>query len=735
MKKIYLFLLLNVCLLGTILAQTSQENLNKYWYYRQRLKDYFVVVDQNDGFGTNIPFAQIKNDANNITMYGGDGNGTMQYYIGVLATEYRLLAENGQTAEAANTKNELKYALNAVNRLDLYAENYFRIDYTQSKYDDYGTKNPFIFDVKSDDLNGFFVRDDFGDNFRDKLPFNVKSIKIDALFNNHSDKNTNKHHPYEESKDNVWTYLANLALVATLVDDPVIVKMAKDIAWRMVNYMHETHTYVDNNFITVKRKYWAVENPVSGDPVEDGSNVEESGFNCESDFNGWDFGFAEAGNKITDYNNDVTYSDLHWGCSPDKGNEYMNGIQRKGLLWGSYPYYDTYSYRILASTIRFTSIDGNSTYDFLIDKRNNETIRLNTGGLKVVPDVLLQWWNSTGVLSSIMKKFSNISVPIPYEHLPLIALTLDRDKVGKPSSFYTNQISEMQYYETLLNSAPTCGTYNFGNQFSNSLSPRTPKWGISNRLVWPEKENNGHLDDEEGQGYYPGLDYMLLQNLYWLNYLNSPNLNLTMNDGWFNSKWFNELLYRSCETGANIVSSRIIPKGRTIDYEAGVGIDLLPGFTAEAGSIFTASIDNSIPVYSKSYFQLSDFNSCPEIAPINRAKSFVESTSLKSDVEPIKEIPKSTETINQQIEPSQIIQENKIELVVAPNPNNGSFTVSLQNNNGQYTIKLFSLTGVELYRFIGNNSSITNIININSGVYFLEVDNGKELFHRRVVCN
>jgi hypothetical protein len=109
MKRVYIIIVIIEALLTIrVEAQSTQQNLNKYWYYRQRLRDYFVVVDPNDGFGTNIPFSNILKKTPNdvIKMGGGDGNGAMQHYIGVLATEYRLLADNGQTVEAANTKNE-----------------------------------------------------------------------------------------------------------------------------------------------------------------------------------------------------------------------------------------------------------------------------------------------------------------------------------------------------------------------------------------------------------------------------------------------------------------------------------------------------------------------------------------------------------------------------------------------------------------------------------------------------
>ena len=69
------------------LAQTVEDNLEKYWYLRQRLEDHFIVISPNDEPGTNIPAITVHK---NGIMNWHDGNSGMQYYIGMLATEYRL---------------------------------------------------------------------------------------------------------------------------------------------------------------------------------------------------------------------------------------------------------------------------------------------------------------------------------------------------------------------------------------------------------------------------------------------------------------------------------------------------------------------------------------------------------------------------------------------------------------------------------------------------------------------
>jgi hypothetical protein len=62
------------------LSQTANENLLKYWVYRNRLKDEFMtcVCDENGG----SLLASIK--TNNYVKWG-DGTIDLGFYIGILA--------------------------------------------------------------------------------------------------------------------------------------------------------------------------------------------------------------------------------------------------------------------------------------------------------------------------------------------------------------------------------------------------------------------------------------------------------------------------------------------------------------------------------------------------------------------------------------------------------------------------------------------------------------------------
>jgi len=120
-RKGFISILLFTFFLNTVQAQSPQDNLDKYWNYRYRLKHYFLVPGMKQG--CSLP-AAIRNGDNNgavQNMYWGETVIPLAYYIATLATEYRLLRNSGYQiggAELNQTVEELFYALHAVFRLD-----------------------------------------------------------------------------------------------------------------------------------------------------------------------------------------------------------------------------------------------------------------------------------------------------------------------------------------------------------------------------------------------------------------------------------------------------------------------------------------------------------------------------------------------------------------------------------------------------------------------------------------
>ncbi|HEY1045593.1 MAG TPA: hypothetical protein VGF79_04085, partial [Bacteroidia bacterium] len=166
--KLNFLLLFSILFINSVYAQTSPTNeeilQDRYWTYRDRLRKYFISIGALEGQG--FPFSDISSNsmsnyrvdnngdvipwANEVTTngllnVGGDVTAYMGDYMAILASEYFLLKayHKEDTKEFKAICNEIYFAVNAIERLDKFANQFF--DYTQNV-----------------DLNpdGFFVRDD-----------------------------------------------------------------------------------------------------------------------------------------------------------------------------------------------------------------------------------------------------------------------------------------------------------------------------------------------------------------------------------------------------------------------------------------------------------------------------------------------------------------------------------------------------------------------------------------------
>lgn len=164
-----ILILFSLWQLGFIHAQTTDETLHRmYWNYRERFKKYFITIGgepgqsvvnssismgtsgytiYSDSFKINAQRKREKVPANSVLpQYWGKkgfGDATVDYdwYLGTLATEYWLLKHYNNDSDAMKAlKNELYFAINAIERLDYMAEEYY--------------------DKSNGVLNGFFIRDD-----------------------------------------------------------------------------------------------------------------------------------------------------------------------------------------------------------------------------------------------------------------------------------------------------------------------------------------------------------------------------------------------------------------------------------------------------------------------------------------------------------------------------------------------------------------------------------------------
>lgn len=145
---------------------TDHEVLQKYWYYRWRLRNDFVYI--GDQPGESIPFSDRMTYGNPGVSFG-DATQLLGYYISTLATEHKLLTETNRWQDLPMTRTELYYAYKAFERLDYYAEPKFPwvyIEVAEPASD--GVLVPVKKvqqNVYSPALDGFFMREDFPKEF------------------------------------------------------------------------------------------------------------------------------------------------------------------------------------------------------------------------------------------------------------------------------------------------------------------------------------------------------------------------------------------------------------------------------------------------------------------------------------------------------------------------------------------------------------------------------------------
>lgn len=281
MKKLTVLILL-LLVFGKVFSQSPVflDEAQKYWYYRDRLK-YFVMPGSAPG--QSILFS-IRNptctqwDGTTQTIQAVQPRMMMGFYIGMLATEYKLLKDNGQYNDATNTLNELNLALDALIRMD--------------KCED---EIPWVYNYES--MDGFFIREDIPPVLSDEMEayfnqgidaslsaqqmaqlfpgrpsvinkFNVRCTRQfedpqNYFYSNNLDFT---HWAYENDEQAYWQYwkgykfisqdeligmLMGLALVVKCVDDQPTKNKAIDIGGKTVSFTLGNNALTNSEYASV----------------------------------------------------------------------------------------------------------------------------------------------------------------------------------------------------------------------------------------------------------------------------------------------------------------------------------------------------------------------------------------------------------------------------------------------------------------------------------------------------
>ncbi len=322
-------------------AALDRENWNRYWRYRLRLAEDFMVPGEGPGLHLPADTIIVRGQRVNVIRWS-DSPLQLGWYIGVLALETaavnsktglanadrRRLEEripaDGFNGEAVHLR-ELYFALSALDRLDRSAESIFaRV-----------CSGPAV------DAPGFFIRDDVSDSPAMRARMGRLWIESDFASLERGDCRADETtldclaqcpecFNGEASQDQVYHLLMGLALVKRFVPPGTLVRgvdlneRAREQARRLILYLAAND--------------WEMINPVCGRPVRRGSYAR-----------GYSYATACAADKLTDGEYRPAGSSCLWTGAGLSGNPvYMNPDNRHlamvvaavGEAWGEDTFID-----------------------------------------------------------------------------------------------------------------------------------------------------------------------------------------------------------------------------------------------------------------------------------------------------------------------------------------------------------------------------------------------------------
>ncbi len=456
--KVCFFICYWLLFMQSVSAQTPVLNEEKYWLYRERLLEEFMVSSSGNEAGTSIP-ASIRHMGRG-QMRWGDATINLSNYMAVLATEYRLLNDHGRPVES--TLQKLHRALLAMERLDANAPEFFMAEATEHL------------------LDGFFIRDDvpatFTEHWSDVNPVFVDFPNVRSDFTD-PDIRLN-----EMSQDQVWNLIIGLSLISHLVDDTTlhyipeyhgsmllsIADRAMIAAYRMIEIMQAQICFAPFRFMENRFcfQYWHLFNPYLGHSVKRGSGPTLL-----------KYGFAEAGNVITGHR----FGDMHWGNS------------RYARIW----------FNIAGSLQYLQRLKRVKSIENLYHTATTATV----GGV----------WSTRDLVRLFNRHRKFLFLPNhQYEHLALISCVLHGDCpkiLHKEQAFYEELLNDaprhgpFNYGLDDMSEQGSLVGYEYWEEYHY-------EWSSVNRFVWPHRRGDGTIEAHKGE--YNGLDYMLLYNLYGL---------------------------------------------------------------------------------------------------------------------------------------------------------------------------------------------------------------------------
>jgi hypothetical protein len=747
MKKskisMYLFIVIYVISISIkiCVGQGAQINLEKYWKYRERLKNFVVV---GDCMGCSEP-ANGRDGTNSLSY--DDATSVHGYYLGMLATEHKLLCsiQNPDAATIAQINRneiELGYALEAINRLDMMAEFAWRQS-SPCYIDPRTVSNPYSIGYHgTDDLNGFFIRNDaitgadgtatsappsflgpvqssiyFTPNLPSEIYPTTYPYIVDYLNSSYAPPDDGKRalltglsyfnaitpnvpannqyffgyynqYASEETQDQMTHLWEGLSLVIKCLPHSTNWTHTFSGSGNITSFQDEAKAIVDRMYQHVFTNYTPCDYGVICNPVS---------------------GFMTLG----------VDQDGHQGCATNTFPARCRGADESYIANTFYRAYFQMFYGGFDPGLGDLSSYGEN---LLLSLSSAQWFLATLGSISKI------WGDNTpNILTGLIGNAGCEQIALVYR----ILYQCDNDHI----IFGNNSTVTDSYFFTQMLDEPACEGRNAYNTDFTSL------WDEGQGNRWMYSGDNHCYSDE-----FNGLDYLHLFNLYALvhpDYFTNAGINYSYMAPQQLCKYdlvkthYNEWDTKNFLASNSITAGIYGPTGDgttsdgpiknpcdipithygageyiientadnpdelhagNVNFIAGVNVDLKPGFWAKNGCTFNATINPSIQAMS-CYSGTSNDNS--RISNNNPSNSSNKKTNLNNSI--------------------------------FPNPNDGNFTLSynLLTTDGEFDIK--DMTGRLIYkqkieRLLG--ISIINVSEISAGIYYWEIYNSKEIIDK-----
>lgn len=693
-NRLVVFIIISVSSISfQSLGQTPQQNLDKYWSYRTRFFNTFIIDKDwlsSPRTGINIPagiFNPAYNQGRDNTISWGDSEENLSFYMGAMATEYQL--QNLANQDLTNVKSKIHRSLKALERLDWEAENFYGC----------GFPDPPCFTYTN--RNGFFMRDDLDLNiftsywrpekYNDGYWPNDLDLKSD--FNSE----VLGGHVNEMSQDMIWHLMMGYSLVAHfLADDTEYFDgydceslYLSDMAKRQVQLMHKYIKSVSNNDPWDPIAYgglhypgtwnynsgipvYRIKNPCHGDTVHRGGSVIDLRYFAKL--------FRDASLTIT-----------------------QGAFGDESYVLSSYPLFEP-SFDVLLPYVWYNTV-GRLILSTIADYHFADNL-----------DNLL--FNIRKFADFYNKNISGNPLDIKYftlEHLPMIHFLLHNEPMTNNLWHYY-----FSHVEQLLDEAPAGGPY-------CDFFPPTNRfaWTAPNTFDRPIGQFISESGNDRLIGQYNGLDYMLLFNLYMLTYqsgFNDPiNINYSIPTLYSYDSYDFEYGTNTINIGNEnnaayftLTSKDQITMNSTVHANGrirlrGNEVLLQPGFEVVSGGEFIAENLESMNL---------DFS--PPPGGLKGAMVIQNS---------------SNDNLSEELFDNNTADQINDHLQIYPNP--ASDFIFINANNLYTEITIYDSNGLIVTRTFndGNETYSVDVSGFNSGIYIVKVtsDDGQSEFRKLII--